>query len=886
MTFVKRAVLLLLAVCLWGGLGLHSAGAAENQLLNAAEQELADGFYQRAEADLAEFIQKNPGSPRLLEAILYRAEALTKLGNYDGALKLLSAYESQSSSLADWYLLCRGEALLAKGDYSNAETDFARLIKQFPTSPHAMTAIVNAAVARSRLAQWPQVVELLGQTNGTFQQVARTNHASSDVIRGYLLLSEAQLAQKDTRAAEASLQSLAQSPLDATNNWQRQYLLCRVLLADGRLETALQNATNLLLLADATGQRTFQAQSLAFQAGLMETAGSNDVALAIYRKNLTPGTPTDRQRQALLKVTELSLVLGKPAEAVDTLEGFLAQFPTNSCADLALLTLGELRLRQFEASQRTNRAVPGVTNSAVAANSLTQAIQTFETFKRNYPQDPLLGKAESNLGWCYWLAGELTNDPAFYQRAETAFQRAVTLLPVSPDQASALFKLADAQVRLTNYTQAVATYNTLVERYADVPEVRTNLCEHALFQMLHASLAAQDLDSATNALTRLLAWFPRGDYTDRVLLTDEQIGQRYPKVARALYLDFERGATNSPLLPKLQLAVAHTYEGENRWDDAIREYDAWVAAHAGHPALSRAEYLRAWANYQGGRDTNAFVLFTNFVGRFPTDTYAPLAQWWVADFLSNMGNVQEAEINYKNIFQKWPASRLAYQARMMAGRMAVLRQDWEHAPDYFLGLVNDPTCPPELRGQALFAYGDTLISRDAPNKTADYRDALSTFDLICNSYPTNEIGALAWGQKALCLLQLAVVAQDYALITNSFQQVIDSPAAGVTARSMAEVGLGLTLEKIADSRNEPERTELLKAAMDHYTRVFYDRKFLRTEKGEEPDRFWTRKAGLEAGRLAERLQLREQAINVYSRLQEMIPALHFEEKIKALRAQG
>ena len=662
-------------------------------------------------------------------------------------------------------------------------------------------------------------------------------------------------------------------------------MLCRVQLADQHLAAALQSATNLLLLADATGQRAFQAQSLAFQAGLMETAGSNEVALAIYRKNLSPGTPTDQQRQALLKITELSPALGQSAEAAETIEGFLAQFPTNSCADLALLTVGELRLGQFESSRQTNQVVVGATNSVVATNSLIQAIKTFETFKKNYPGDPLLGKAESNLGWCYWLAGELTNEPAWFQRAETAFERAVKLLPVSPDQAGALFKLGDAQLRLTNYTRAVATYNTLVERYADWPQVRTNLCEHALFQMMRASLASQDLNSATNALTKMLSWFPDGPYTDRVLLSDEQMGQHYPKIARGLYKDFERGATNSPLLPKLELAVARTCEGENRWDDAIRQYDAWVAAYPGNPALARAEYLRAWANYQGERDTNALVLFTNFVARFPTNEYAPLAQWWVADYLSNLGNVQEAEINYKSIYQKWPASRIAYQARMMAGRMAVVRQDWDHAPDYFLGLVNDPTCPPELRGQALFAYGDTLISKDSPNKIADYKEAFNTFDLICKTYPTQKIGALAWGQKALCLLQLVQGPQDYGLVTNGFQQVLDSPAAGATARSIAEVGLGLTLEKIADSRNEPEKTELLKAALDQYTRVFYDRGFLRPDKGEEPDRFWTRKAGLEAGRLAERLQLREQAINVYIRLHEMIPALHFEEKIKALRVQ-
>jgi TolA-binding protein len=866
-------------VCfLWAVSCVWSAEAAENQAFKDAEQKFVDGFYQQAEADFGDWIQKSPGSPRIAEAILYQAEARYKLGNYDGALSLLSANERQSGALGDWYLLCRGEVLLAKGDYLKAEADFSLLIKSFPASPRRLAAVVNAAIAHMRLSQWPQVIELLGQPNGVFQQVASTNHASPDVIRGFLLLSEAQLAQNDMPAAELSLQSLSQSPLDATNNWQRQYLLCRVLLAEGRLDTALQNVTNLLVLAEATGQRSFQAQSLAFHAGLLERAGQNAEALAVYQTNLSSGTPTDQQRQALLKITELSLSLGKPAEAALVLQGFLAQFPTNSCADLALLTLGELRLHQFESSRLTNQVPVAVTNSPAATNFLGQAVLAFKDFPKQFPHSPLVGKAESNLGWCYWLDGDYTN-------SQGAFQQAVTLLGPSADQASALFKLGDAQFQLANYAGAIATYDTLVKRYADWPEVRTNLCEHALYQIVRASLEDKNLSSATNSLAKMLAEFPTGLYSDRaVLLTGQQMGQQDPEHARALFSDFARSATNSPLMSELQLAIARTYEGENKWDDAIDEYNAWLATFTNNPSVGRAEYLRAWAYYQAGHETNALVLFTNFVARFPTNQYAPFAQWWVADYLYRANNPEQAERNYKAVWENWPSSKLAYPARMMAGRTAILRQAWDAAPVYFRELINDPNCPPDLRAQALFAYGDTFLSQASNDKVADYREAFKTFDLICKNYPTNKIATLAWGQKAICVLQTARISQDYGPVTNDFQKVLDSPEADATARSIAEVGLGFTLEKIAETRSDPAKNELLRSAMAHYQRVFYGEGFLRV--GEAPDPFWTRKAGIDIGRLAEQLQLREQAINVYRRLQEMFPPLRYEEKIKTLRAQG
>lgn len=867
---------LLLALCLTTAPRAWAAGN-EVQTFTSAEKVYLDADYRNADIYFSDFIQRFPNSLHVPEAVLYQAQARLKLGNYNGALSLLAARRSQAGTLADWYLLCQGEALLAKGDFAQAETNLTTLLRDFPTSTHRLSAAVNAAVADMRLSKWARAVELLGQTNGVFQLTASTNHANPDVIRGFLLLGEAQLAQNDTHSAEQSLQSLAASPLDATNNWQRQFLLCRVLQAEGRMDEALQGATNLVVLADATGQRSFQVETAAFQAGLLERMGRLEEALAVYQKNLSAGVSPDRQRQALLKSTELSLALGKSGQAAQVLQSFLAQFPTNDCADVALLTLGELRMRQYDPASFTNPIPLLATNVPGPTNLLDEATVAFQGFHSRFPRSAMAGKAQLDLGWCYWLSGKI-------DLSRDAFQSAVSLLPVSADQAQAFFKLADAQFRLTNYVAAISNYNAVVDRFPNVPEVQTNLSEPALYQIVRASQISGDDMDETNALARIMTRFPNGSYTERaVLLAGQHLGQRFPARARELFCEVALSATNSPLLPEIQLAIARTYEQQSKWDDAVRQYDSWLEVYTNDPGRGRAEYFRARSNYEAGRETNALVQFTNMVARFPSSEFAPLAQMWVADYYFGL-NPQEAEINYRLVFQKWPASKLAYNARMMAGRAAVVRQDWEHAAEYFLSLHNDVTCPTSLRAQALFAYGDTFLSRNGTNKLADYRDAFQTFDLICKTYPTNRIAPLAWGQKAICLLQFAPSSGDYASATNSFQQVLDSPLADATARSIAEVGLALTLEKLADTKRDPEKTDLLEAARQHYHRVFYNIDFLRD--GEQPDSFWTRKAGMEEARLAaDRLQMREHAIRVYERLQEMFPAMRLDDRIKNLQAQ-
>jgi TolA-binding protein len=876
-TFSRAISLLVLFV--WAVSWSWQANGTESQAFTAAEKVYLDADYRNAEAYFGDFIQKFPGSSKLPEAVLYQAEARIKLGDFNGALSLLSAHQAQAGSLADWYLLCQGEALLAKGDYQHAEANFSRLIKEFPGSPRRLAAVVNAALARMRLSQWQRAVDLLAQTNGVFQRTASTNHANPDIIRGYLLLSEAYLAQTNAPGAELALQSLAASPLDATNNWQRQYLLCRALVAGGQLDSAMQNTTNLLVLAEATGQRSFQAQSYAFQAGLLDRLGHKEEALAIYQKNLNADVPAEQQRQAVLKTTELFLEQGKMNDAAQALQTFLGQFPTNDCSDLATLTLGELRLHQFDAGQATNQATVVATNSPAVTNFLDQAVVAFQDLQTNFPHSTLVGKAQLELGWCYWLAGKT-------QDSQAAFQRAIVFLSPSADQAQAFYKLADAQFQLANYGAAISNYNALVEHYVNWPTVRTNLCEPALYQIVRATQENDDVTSATNALAKLLAWFPDGSYAERALLaTGQQLGQRHPEAFRTFYSDFAHSDTNSALLPELELAIARTYEGEDKWDEAIGQYDAWLASFTNNEAQGRAEYWRARANDKAGRETNALIQYTNFIARFPTNEYAPIATWWVGDYFFRAGNFPEAEINYKSIFQNWALLPIAYEARMMAGRAAVKREGWDQARLYFTGLHNDRNCPPDLQAQALIALGDTLLIQGSANKQADYREAFNAYDVVCKDYPNTTNAALAWGQKAICLLQFAQTSQDFASTSNAFQQVLDSPLANVMARSTAEVGLAVTLEKLADTRPDTEKMQLLNLAMQHYQRVFYDNSFLR--KGEERDEFWTQKAGMEAGRLAaERLQNREQAIKIYLRLQEMFPPLRFEEKIKSLRAQG
>jgi TolA-binding protein len=884
--------MVVLTLLLATGARVSAASTAEHDLETAVKA-FEDHFYDRAEAELSAFSQKYPTSPRIAEVILLQAQARVKLTNYAGAIQLLSAHQASAGTNADQYLFWLAEANLGKGDWRTASDGFAKLAKEFPGSSRCLEAALGEATARAALAQtepaeWRWVIDLLKQTNGVFQSAVGTNGSSDQAVQGCLLLSEAQLATKDYRAAEETLQPLAKHLLKPQFAWQWQYLLCRIHLAQGQLDAALQGTTNLLAQAGNAGQRGLQAESVAFQAGLYERLGLTKEATAAYQQNLAAGVSPERQRQALLKIAELSLAQNKIPEAAQTLETFLNQNTNAASADLALLTLGELRLRQYAPGVEAGAAAPALTNTPAATNGLQLAEAPLSTLVKDWPKSPLVGKAQLDLGWCYWREGRLPE-------AQAAFQAAVERLPVSSDQATAYFRLADTQFQQTNYAGAIVNYSTVIDKFAALPEVKSNLVERALSQKVQAALAAGNLDLATNALRQAREWYPERLGTAlAVLMTGQALRSRGDAAGeRKMLEDFARTVPRSPLLPELELAIAASYEQEKKWPEAIAQYDRWLASFTNSPVLPRAEYNRAWATSQAERLTNALGLFTDFVAKFPTNELAPSAQIWVADYYFNLGQYPEAELNYKTLFQnpRWAGSKLAYEAQLMAGRAAMRGQRWKDAKDYLTSLYNNTNGPSmDLRLEGLLYYGRTLmqwVDPDETNKLAKCEEATRVFGLICDQFPTDALAAPAWIERGKCYMQWALARQQYDSLSNAlsaYQRVDGLAQADVAARSEATLGQAIVLEKWAEQKADLERVALLKLAVSNCLNVAYGN-ILRTNE-TRLDPFWTKAATIKAFNLLETLQAWAQVVSLYDRLTNSVwPNMPEDLVQRALKAR-
>jgi TolA-binding protein len=872
--------LLIALTLMFSGVQVLGASAAENRF-KAAAGNFRLGLWSVAAKDFAEFVRKYPDSPRVPEAILYQAEALINQADaaatnrqFAGAIELLSANQFRAGPLADQYLFWIGQAHLKNSDYPAAANAFERLLSNFPASSNRFDSVMGAAVARAKLEQWPRVIRLLQDTNGVFQQTARVAPASDAVANGYLLLGEAQLAQTNYSGGYAVLASLDPSRLKPALAWRRYYLQSRLQLAEDHPGDAWVNTTNLISLAREANDPRLQAETAVLEATILERLNLLEDAVNAWQRNLTNfGVPPEQESFALLKVAELSLELNQPAAAIQKLERYLER-PAPSAADLAILTIGELQLRQYFTGAGTNR--PGS-----ATNLLKQAAERFDVVLNTYTNSPWTGRALLDKGWYFWTSEQ-------YPQSEEAFRLAAGKLPFSEDQAVARFKWADAQFKQKEFAGAVSNYNFIVTNYADLPGVQERLLELALYQTVRAGVEAGNV-VAGEALQKILKWYPDGFAGDRALLLvgEGRSRQNDPAGARRLFADFETRYPSSPWLPELRLAIARTYEREENWPAAIAAYESWIGTFTNSTELPRAEFCLAIATSRAGFETNALTRLTNFVARFPEDERAATAQWWVGAYYYGHGDYYNAERVYQDLFKNWKSSDLACEARMMAGRAAMARFSYKDAIGYFTDLYNSPACGVGLKIEAAFGAGDAFLARtdaaDATNRIANLGEALDWFERVVRSYPTNAQTPFAYLKIGNCNLQWAATdPQKYVAASSAYQQVLTLSNAIPAARYQARIALATVAEKQAALKTGDEQAALLSFALSNCLEVLngsYE------PEGERPDPHAVMEAGLRAGGLAEKMNLWTQAVNIYTNLAGLLPALRPTFEKRAQRAQ-
>ncbi|HEX9047781.1 MAG TPA: tetratricopeptide repeat protein [Verrucomicrobiae bacterium] len=847
------------------------AGSREDRAYAAAMAAFQDKFYDRAAGELTQFLQNYRKSTNAPSARLLLAQSEFYLGKYSSAIARLTdtnnLAKAQVAGLTDRYIYWHAEAEFASGHLETAAQTFVTLGRDWPQSPLALSAVVEAAAAYEKLGRWPELDNLLDNTNGLFQHMAQRSPAESTVADGRLLQSESKYAQQDFAGAVRVLDLMAPAMLTPEQGWKRAHQLCRAYLSLDNLDAALSAATNAIGIARlgrGGSWSTNLAESVAYQANILEKEGQLDQASAAWQ--LETNMPAAFQQLAVLKIAEIAMAQANLSRAEDKLRDFVAKFPDAPAAGIARLTLGELHLKDHIAQ-------PDETNHLTAAKAEFDEILDVVT------NGPIAGKAYLDRGWCHWLAAEMagleggtTNAIQESLQCLADFQSAAQLLPVSEEWAVARFKVGDAQFLLNNFASALTNYQAVLDDFPVLPKVAEALDVRVLYQILRTRLALREANGVEGTMAALLEKFSNNAPADSSLLLAGQGLSDFdsPAKARKLFKDFAVKRPDSSLLPEVEFAVGRTFEREANWLAAATNYENWLVTYSTNELRPQVEYARARAIWQSGNEPRAFQLFTNFISQYPGNTNAALAYWWVADHYFRLGstNYQDAERSYQSIFEDFPKNSLAYPARLMAGRAAMGRFSYKDAASYLGNLIENSNAPAEMRLKAEFGYCEALQQMGASD-TSNFRTATNILAQIVPMAATNVAGALAWSEIGDCNRKLGA----YDTATNAYAQALNSPAVTADIFLMVHVNWGKTLEEKADGMPEADRKVLLQEALNHYQDVIY------FQSDKPTDDFWVKWAGLKALPLVPADEARGKLID---RLESLLPAM--KESLEKKRA--
>ena len=413
MAFYRRWLLALFALILGGG-SLFAA-TKEQSAYAAAVADFRSEIWSRAETEFAQFIQKYPKSTNAPQAVLLAAQAEFKQGDFTNAIAKLTRPDNlaKAGTLADQYVYWTGEARFQNGNLAGAADTFVSLAQNYPNSPMRLRAVVEAAAAYTQLTNWLRHDALLEDTNGAFQRAAQLDPGNALVADGWLSLENSKYQQRDFPGVVAVHDSLTNQwqTLNQSQQCQVAYLYYLAKMGLGDFAAALAAATNLVQIVGTPANRDWLATAWASKGAALERMDDLSEAIQAWQNNLT-NAPVTQRRDAILKIADLEFVQGQLTNAEEALTNFLVQFPEAISSDIALLTAGELQLKEYAAQ-------PAATNHLQAASA------AFNRFLGTFTNSPLMGKAHLDRGWCESLAGNATNSlNDFTAAAQSASLRA------------------------------------------------------------------------------------------------------------------------------------------------------------------------------------------------------------------------------------------------------------------------------------------------------------------------------------------------------------------------------------------------------------------------------------------------------------------------------
>lgn len=377
------------------------------------------------------------------------------------------------------------------------------------------------------------------------------------------------------------------------------------------------------------------------------------------------------------------------------------------------------------------------------------AIEEWEKLLKEFPNDPLAGKAWHYLGVCH-----IQTEKPDYSKAIDAFSQALKNR-----------KLEVREESLINLSWCL--FNRAREAASNSPEQR------------------EGLEQAKQRLSEFLSEYGEGSYVDQALFymgeIEYSLGNKKQSIAYYEKMLGSKALEKSGLRPDARYALAVAYEEQKDVARAERAYRAFLTEHANHRLANEVRVRLADLLLADNKLSDAEQLLTSSVE--PKGDMADYALLRLGYVLSQQGKPEEASEKYLKLLRDFPDSPHAKTASLSVGQSLFGQGLYDQAVEQFQGALAAKDAQSTdaahwiavtlLRqnkaAEALEVVEDALSWSDGKEGSVqlkmDYADALyaipnqlskaqAAYELIAKEHPENALAPRATYNAAFAALQM------------------------------------------------------------------------------------------------------------------------------------
>jgi TolA-binding protein len=585
------------------------------------------------------------------KALLYRAEALWGLGEFDRAVEVYRTLLGAEPPVASAAYRRLYSAAQRKGDFSEMERIIQGAEDKFAGSPAVLKDLwLSIGIESYRRGD-------LDLSRYFLEKVWNATEAqgdSGDLVPIYL--SEMALKRGDFESAARVLEEYLERSADAPAGGESTRALLRlgaVYLRAGRYADSSARLQQVLLKEK---DRKIRDEALYLLAYAQYKSG--DFENSLNNLNKVIGMSEDRSlKGGALRLKALALKkLGRPGEAARTLEEYLTLNPDDGRAALDLVKLkfdakdlpgvlsaaAELLGRNPALGEKEPRTyllvryIEGL--SAVGVKSYAKAFESFEAVSREKAAraslDTINPFARYYSAWAQYRMNNL-------EKAARGFSEFLQAYPSHELGPEAQFMEGWCLYSLGDYEKARGYF---ARTASGGSSSGVALTQKARFLQGKSLVNLKKLDEAGNVFSRLFRESPGSAYADDALFEYAGILEARGKTGEAAssYLELADRYPDSPLAPEALYKRGEVYLDKKAYTEAKSAFNAYRSRFPKGKLVDAALYWEGHSAFETGEKRESVLLWGILVEAYPRSSFRPDALLKEASAREDLGEYREA----------------------------------------------------------------------------------------------------------------------------------------------------------------------------------------------------------------------------------------------------